>query len=83
MPSAFCKVTTLCPSIDSIGIGGASRGLFTTEGKNPESFMMLSLGPMARSVEDCIAVLESWFSPEHLPFFPQMTQIPLSSDVVE
>lgn len=28
-PSAFCKVTTLCPSVDRFGMGGANRGIQT------------------------------------------------------
>ena len=28
-PSSFCKVTTISPSIDRMGMGGANRGLLT------------------------------------------------------
>ena len=29
VPASFCKVTTLCPGNDRIGLGGANRGLLT------------------------------------------------------
>ena len=45
--------------------------------------MMFNLGPMARSVEDCISILESWFSPDHLPFFPQITSTQLTSELID
>lgn len=79
VPSAFCKVTTICPSLDKLGLGGANRGLYTKRGKNAESCLVLTLGPMCKTVDDCIAVMESWFAPERLNFLPHIAKIPVTS----
>ena len=59
IPSAFCKVTALCPSIDKLGNGGPNKGLYSKKAKYIDTHLVFTLGPMCKSVDDCIAVMES------------------------
>ena len=38
---------------------------------------------MCKTVDDCVAVMESWFKPEHMKLFTRTSKIPFNSEMVD
>ena len=83
VPAAFCKLATLSPGRGRIADGVANQGLLTKDFLLAEFPQVVTLGPMAKCVEDCAAVMESWCRPGRYEQIPGMMRLPVTQSEVE